>query len=318
MREVFAIAADWLEERRSFALATLVALREAATAPIGTTIAVDESGRIVGNIGAGCYETEIVEACLQTATDGKTRRLDINLTTEDELMGAAGCGAVMQVVAWRPAPAFRDEALAIGAGERDAIVAFTYDEADGSRIAFERVFPPKETLILVGATVLAAELATIGRRLDFNVVVVDPRPPFATQERVPNAHAIVTQWPDDYLPGALSGRTSIVMLSHDPKFDLPALRCALRSEAPYIGLLGSRRSQAARRASLRDDGFDERALARVHGPAGLDIGGATTAETALSILAEIVASRHERLGTPLRTTSRAIHRRSEQAIIKEA
>lgn len=309
MREVFATVAAWMEDGRSFALATLVALRDAAPAPIGTTIAADSGGRITGNIGAGCYETEIVEDCLLTAADGRARPLDINLATEDDLFGGAGCGAIMRVVAWRPEPAFFEEARAIAAGERDAALCFSYESPDGSRELFEHVFPAKETLILIGATALAAELATIGRRLDFTVVVVDPRPAFGTKERLPNADAIVNEWPEDYLPKALSERTSIVVVSHDPKFDLPALRCALRSDAPYIGLLGSRRSQMARRQSLRDEGFDGKALARVHGPAGLDIGGATVGETALSILAEVVASRYERMGTPLRETRRAIHSR---------
>jgi xanthine dehydrogenase accessory factor len=311
VRNVFATAAAWVEEGRTVALATLVTLRESATAPVGTTIAVDSEGRIAGNIGAGCYETEIVDAALRTAADGRTRRLDINLTTEDEVLGGAGCGAMMQVMTWRPERAFREDARAIAEGDRDVRVSFACENADGSPATFEHVYAAKETLILVGATALAAELAAIARRMDFKVVVVDPRPAFATPERVPDADAIVRQWPDDYLPGALSGRTSMVVLSHDPKFDLPALRCALRSEAPYIGLLGSRRSQAARRESLRAEGFDERAISRVHGPAGLDIGGRTAAETAISILAEIVASRHKRMGTPLRTTGEAIHQRSE-------
>lgn len=318
VREVFATASKWLCEGRPFALATLVELREAQTAPIGTTIAVGKSGRIVGNIGAGCYESQIVEACMQTAVDGKTRRLDINLTVEDEVVGGAGCGAVMQVVVWRPEPAFRDEALAIAAGERAARLSFSYDDADGSRVEFRHSYEPKVALILVGATALAAELAAIARRADFKVIVVDPRPAFATPERVPEADAIVREWPDTFLPQALSKKSSIVMLSHDPKFDLPALRCALRSDAPYIGLLGSRRSQAARRASLRDDGFDDAALARIHGPAGLDIGGATATETAVSILAEIVAARHEREGAPLTTTARAIHHRRDRPAVKEA
>lgn len=313
MREIFSVAAQWLDEECDFALATLVALRDAATAPVGTTIAVDARGRVFGNIGAGCYESEIVEASLKTAGDGRTRRLDINLTSDDELMGGTGCGAVMQVVTWRPAPAFRSEARAIAAGERDARLSLEYLEADGSKVEFERVFPPRETLFLVGATALAAELATIAQRLDFRVVVVDPRPAFATKERVPNASEIVREWPDDYLPRVLSERTSIVMLSHDPKFDLPGLRCALKSNAPYIGLLGSRRSQAARRASLREDGFDERALARIHGPAGLDIGGVGIAETALSILAEIVAIRHGGEGLPLQRAQGAIHHDVERA-----
>jgi xanthine dehydrogenase accessory factor len=312
VRNVFAIAAKWLEQDRSFALGTLVALREAATAPIGTTIAVDEHGCVFGNVGAGCYEAEIVEACIQTARDGRSRRLDIDLTVDDEVTGGAGCGAAMELIVWRPKPAFRNVARAIVAGERDVRLIVEDDEGDGSRVAFEHVFAPKDTLILVGATALAAELAAIARRLDFNVVVVDPRPAFATQERIPDACEIVRAWPDDYLPRALSEHTPIVMLSHDAKFDLAGLRCALDSNAPYIGLLGSRRSQAARRASLRATGFDARALERIHGPAGLQLGGTSVAETALSIAAELVAVRHGGDGTPLWIGRGAIHRQLER------
>jgi xanthine dehydrogenase accessory factor len=298
MREIFATAAAWLEEQRPFALATLTALRAAQTAPIGTTIAVDRDGTIVGNIGAGCYETEIVEAALQTALDGEVRRLNINLDADDELMGGTACGAVMQLIVWRPDSAFARDARAIVLGEhsvRLAIEGFTY------------VFAPKPLLLLVGATALAQDIAAIARRADFRIVVVDPRPSFATSERIPDAHAIVRSWPDDYLPGVLTEDASIVVLSHDPKFDIPALSCALRSPASYIGLLGSRRAQAARRGSVRAMGFAESAIARIHGPVGLDIGGATTAETAISILAEIVAVRSGHNGSPLLARSGSIH-----------
>jgi xanthine dehydrogenase accessory factor len=309
VREVFATVSGWLGERRTFALATLVALREAAPAPVGTTIAVDTGGRIAGNIGAGCHEAEVVDACLETAADGETRCVDINLTSDEALLGGTACGAVMQLVVWRPKPDFAGEAAAIAAGEREAAVRFTYEDESGTRVAFEHRFSPKDRLILVGATTLAAELARLGRCLEYNVIVVDPRPAFATKERIPDAHELVSAWPDEYLPGALSERTPVVVLSHDPKFDLPGLRCALRSAAPYVGLLGSRRSQAARRASLRDEGFDDAALTRIHGPAGLDIGGITVAETALSILAEIVAGRRGGEGSPLSSSEGAIHRR---------
>jgi xanthine dehydrogenase accessory factor len=307
MRDVFAVASQWLDQGRPFALATLVALREAATAPIGTTIAVDERGHIAGNIGAGCYESEIVEACVLAAADGRTRTLDINLTSDDELMGGTACGAVMEVVVWRPGAAFAATARDIAAGERDVRFEIRYEREDRAAVTFEHAFASRETLLLVGATTLTAEIATVARRLDFRVIVVDPRPAFATRERVPDADEIVGEWPDEYLPRVLSNRTSIVMLSHDPKLDLPGLRCALASESPFIGLLGSRKGQAARRESLRVEGFSEEALARIHGPVGLDIGGITAAETALSILAEVVASRHQREGTPLRSRGGAIH-----------
>lgn len=298
MREVFATAAAWLEEGTPVALATLSELRAAKTAPIGTTIAVGGDGRIVGNIGAGCYESQIIETAQQTLADGVVRTLDVNLDNDDELDGGTACGAVMRLVIWRPEAPFLDDARAIESGVRAVTLRI------GS---FEHVIPAKQTLILVGATSLAADLAAIGRRMDYNVIVVDPRPAFATAQRVPDAHVIAREWPDDYLPQVLSSSTAIVVLSHDPKFDLPALRCALRSNASYIGLLGSRRAQTARRAALRAEGFDDAALERIHGPGGLDIGGATTAETAISILAEIVAARSGRRGTSLLSASGAIH-----------
>jgi xanthine dehydrogenase accessory factor len=298
MREVFATAATWLEEGRTFALATLAELRAAKTAPIGTSIAVDANGNIAGNIGAGCYESEIIETAMQTLRDGVVRYLDVNLESADELSGGTACGAQMRLVVWRPAPAFLEIARNIASGECSAVLV-----VDG----FEHVFPAKDPLVLVGATSLAAELASIGRRIDLRIIVVDPRPPFATRERIPDADELIRQWPDDYLPQVLNATTSIVVLSHDPKFDLPALRCALRSSAPYIGLLGSRRAQAARRAALRAEGFDDDALARIHGPVGLNIGGATPSETAISILAEVIAYRSGRSGTPLLAEQGAIH-----------
>ena len=298
MREVFSTVAQWLDEDIPCALATLVELRAAKTAPIGTTIAVCGDGRIVGNIGAGCYESEIIESAQRTLADGVLRPLDVNLDGEDELAGGTACGAVMRLLIWRPGRAFAEDARAIAAGERAVTLAIG---------TFEHVFPAKDRLILIGATSLAADLAAIARRMDVHVTVVDPRPAFATTERIPDAHAIVRAWPDDYLPLALSSRAAIVVLSHDPKFDLPALRCALRSDAMYIGLLGSRRAQAARRAALRSEGFDDASLKRIRGPVGLDIGGATTAETAISILAEIVAQRSGRDGRPLLARQGAIH-----------
>lgn len=298
MRNVFTRVAEWLESGHPFALATLVELREAKTAPLGTTIAVDGEDRIVGNIGAGCYEGEIVETALQTLRDGVVRRLDVNLDTADEIAGGTACGAVMRLIVWRPGVSFVNQARAIASGERDAVLAIE---------DFTCTIPANRRLVLVGATALAADLAAIARRAEFHVTVVDPRPLFATRERIPEAHELVREWPDAYLPSVLDEQSAVVILSHDPKFDLPALRCALQSRARYIGLLGSRRAQAARRDALRADGFNESDVARIHGPVGLNIGGTTNAETAISILAEIIADRSGRSGAPLLAAHGAIH-----------
>ncbi|MBV9718094.1 MAG: XdhC family protein [Candidatus Eremiobacteraeota bacterium] len=297
VRDVFETAAVWLEAKRPFALATLVDLRGAKSAAIGTTMAVAVDCELAGNIGAGCFESEIVEAARQTARDGKMRRVDLIAAT-DELLGDASCGVEMHVVVWRPEHAFAVDARAIAAGDRAVYLPVS---------DFRYVVPPREPLILVGATTLAADLAAIARRADFRVVVVDPRPLFATPARLPDADEILKAWPDVALPGLLSARSALVVLSHDPKLDLPALRCALHSDAWYVGLLGSRRAQESRCATLEDEGFAPEALERIRGPVGLDLGATSTGEIAVAILAEMLAVRHARTGAPLRVLRGRIH-----------
>src|ERR1700678_2661624 len=119
MREIFATVAQWLDAGVPCALATLIELRDAKTAPIGTTIAVAGDGRIVGNIGAGCYESEIVETAQRTLADGVLRPLEVNLESDNELTGGTGCGATMSLLIWRPDRAFVADARAIVAGECD-------------------------------------------------------------------------------------------------------------------------------------------------------------------------------------------------------
>jgi xanthine dehydrogenase accessory factor len=298
MREICEEIAQWAASGSRFAAATLVELREAKTAPLGTTIALGPDGAIWGNIGAGCYETEIVEAMTATAADGITRTLDINLDQDDELLGGTACGAVMRVVAWRPDRAFIPIAQAISTGDEDVdlhVAGYTFTIA------------AKSPLYIVGATSLAQELCAIGRRADFRVTVVDPRRAFATPQRLPDADAIVLAWPDEYLPDVLDERSSVVVLSHDPKLDIPALVHALRSPAVYVGLLGSRRAQASRRQALRAAGIPESALERLRGPVGLDLGGVTPAETAVSILSELIAVRRGRSAVPLKGLVGTIH-----------
>ncbi|MGZ3506444.1 MAG: XdhC family protein [Vulcanimicrobiaceae bacterium] len=300
MRDVFAAIAAWLRDGRAFAAATLVETDSAAPAPLGTTIAVDEHGAIVGDIGAGCYESDVVEACVKSLRDGQPHSVIVDL--EDEIFGGTGCGARLHIISWVPPPAFEQDALAIARGDR----AVTLQVPSEPPFAF--TIGERQPLVVVGATSLGAELVSFARRLDFRVIVVDPRTAFATRARLPEADAIVQAWPDDVLPDLLNTATPVIVVSHDRKVDVPALACALRSRSPYIALLGSRRAQKARRETLAGEGFDDGQIARIHGPAGLDLGGATPAETALSILSELVAVRNSRSGAPLRDAAGPIHR----------
>ncbi|MCG8416353.1 MAG: XdhC family protein [Proteobacteria bacterium] len=159
---------------------------------------------------------------------------------------------------------------------------------------FLRVFNPPLRLIVVGAVHIAQSLCPIAAMLGFDVTVVDPRTAFASVERFPGVN-LVTEWPDqalDFL--ALDRRTAVVTLTHDPKLDEPALVRALASEVFYIGALGSKRTQASRLSRLREQGFDDRALARIRGPIGLDIAAQSTAEIAVSITAELVQTLRRR------------------------
>jgi xanthine dehydrogenase accessory factor len=169
----------------------------------------------------------------------------------------------------------------------------------GGDVFFE-VFAPPLTLVIVGAVHVAASLVRLAQTVGFHVQVVDARRTFATRERFPTADELVVAWPQETLKAeALGPQHYVVILTHDPKFDLPALQIALRSQAAYVGLIGSRTTQAKRKTALREAGFGEAELARIHGPVGLDLGGREPAEIALAILAEIVAARHGRSGGKL-------------------
>ncbi len=166
---------------------------------------------------------------------------------------------------------------------------------DEEATVFIEAFPPPQRLFIVGATHTAMPLCRMAKVLGFRVTVVDARSAFATEERFPEADEVVRSWPGEVLEKAtLDANSYVVTLTHDAKFDLPALAQAMRSEAGYIGALGSRRTHERRKVQLRQQGFSDSDLARIHAPVGLDIGGRTPEEIALSILAEMQAVRHGR------------------------
>ena len=158
---------------------------------------------------------------------------------------------------------------------------------------FVEVLRPSPRLIIVGGVHIAMALVALSRTLGFRTVIVDPREAFGNRQRFPDADAVVTEWPDRALERlAPDGATAIVVLTHDPKLDDPALTLALASPAFYVGALGSRRTQEKRRVRLRAAGVAEDRLARLHAPIGLDLGGRSPEEIALAIVAEIVRVRH--------------------------
>ena len=179
---------------------------------------------------------------------------------------------------------------------------------EGEATVFLEAFPPARRLFIVGATHTAIPLCRMARELGFRVSVIDPRSAFASEERFPEADEVFRAWPDEVLASArLDADAYVVTLTHDPKFDLPTLAHALRSEARYVGALGSRSTHERRKQRLREQGFGEADLERIRAPVGLDIGGRSPEEIALAILAEMVAVRHGREGTALRKRQAPIH-----------
>jgi xanthine dehydrogenase accessory factor len=164
---------------------------------------------------------------------------------------------------------------------------------DGPVQVFLEVIPRPPRLVVFGAVHIAAELVPMARRLGFETIVADGRESFLDRERFPEADHLILDWPEAaFAKVGLDRATYVCVLSHDPKFDEPALRIALRSPARYIGAIGSKKTQTQRREWLLGEGFTEADIARVHGPIGLPLGGRRPAETALAILAEMVKARY--------------------------
>lgn len=185
--------------------------------------------------------------------------------------------------------------------EEKSVTKVETDPTTGEEIeVFYEVFPAPPTLLIFGAVHVAQALTRMAKMLGFRVIVSDARAKLATEERFPDADQIIQAWPDDTLSQlSLPPSTYVAILTHDPKFDEPALLGTIETHARYIGAVGSRKTNADRRQRLIDAGVSEASLSRIRGPIGLDIGADTPEEMAISILAEIIAVRHGREGGPL-------------------
>ena len=180
-------------------------------------------------------------------------------------------------------------------------------EHDGTTV-FADVFGPPPRLLVYGAIDTAEALCRLASLLGWRTIVADARARFATRERIPSADELLVAWPEDAIEHVQPDLgTAIVVLTHDDKFDLPLVRGVLATEAFYLGWLGSRRNQERRRGLLLEEGVPQDDLDRISGPAGLDLGAGSREETAISILAEILAVRAGRPGGLLRETSTRIH-----------
>jgi xanthine dehydrogenase accessory factor len=332
MREILADAERWTARRERFALATVVATRRSAPRPIGSKLAVSESGEMAGSVSGGCVENDVYEHAKEVLAGGEPRLVTYGITDEMAFSVGLPCGGEIDVFVEEADPELvaRIRSL-LAANERAVLFTVLEGEETGARSlstgdeeavrrgrshlveregvkVFADVFGPPPRLLVFGAVDTAEELCRLAKQLGWRTIVADARGKFATPERVPSADELLVAWPEEALARVLpSSDTAVVVLTHDDKFDLPALKGALETGAVYIGALGSRRNQARRRDLLLEAGVPEGSLERISGPCGLDIGAATPAETALSIMAEILAVRAGRAGGTLKEGRQRIH-----------
>jgi xanthine dehydrogenase accessory factor len=315
-------------------MARVVATRRSAPRPIGSKLIVSERGELAGSVSGGCVESEVVEAAREVLAGGEPRLVTYGISDDLALSVGLPCGGEIDVWIDEPDPELLQQLADVAREERRAVFFVDLDDgserlvADGDndvaddliraghskvvelhgRRLFADVFGPPPRLLVYGAVDTADALCAAARNIGWRTIVADARSRFATRERLPHADEIIIAWPEETLAQVQPDHaTAIVMLTHDDKFDIPMLTGALASEAFYIGALGSRRNQERRRELLLEAGLDESTVDRISGPAGLDIGAHTPAETALSMLAEILAVRADRDGGRLKDSSGRIH-----------
>jgi xanthine dehydrogenase accessory factor len=297
------------------ALATVVATRRSAPRPVGSKLVVYESGRLLGSVSGGCVESDVAEQAREVIAGGEPRLLTYGITDDQAWEVGLPCGGEIDVFVQRlegEPPEDGDRArVTVLEGPRAGQQWFADDLEGPSRVLEldgEKVFaevpetPPR--LVVVGATDTAEELCRAAGALGWRTVVVDPRPGLVTRERLPSPDDLVVGWPDTL---ELGPDSAVVVLTHEERLDVPALTTALASDAFYVGAIGSRRTQEKRRERLLETALTEKQLERLSGPAGLDLGADTPAETAVSILAEILAVRAGRSGGRLVERSGPIH-----------
>ncbi len=311
----------WRADGKAVALATVVATRRSAPRPLGSKLAVSESGDLAGSVSGGCVESDVAAQAREVLRSGQPRLVSYGIADEDAWEVGLPCGGEIDVFLERvegelPDPEEAQVAFTVVDGERAGerwistngeITRTGLHDLEGEHV-FAEVLGPPPRLLVFGAVDLAEELCRAANALGWRTVVTDARARFATRERISSAGELVVAWPEEVLERFRpDDRTAVVVLTHEERWDLPALVGALASDAFYVGAIGSRRTQERRRERLVEEGVPAHQLERLCGPAGLDLGAATPAETALSILAEILAVRAGRDGGRLRASGERIH-----------
>ena len=306
-------ALTWYREGRGAALATVTQTWGSAPRRIGAQLAISGDGQIEGSVSGGCVEGAVIVEALEAIEVGDHRMLEFGVSDDDAFAVGLACGGTIRILIEPVGAALPETILSDLVATRAARVPVAYevDLVSGARRLTQTEYPdrmrldrsgfedgdqrfvavhnPPLRLIVVGAVHIAQALVPMARIAGYDPVLVDPREVFATSDRFPG-ETILLDWPDEAVKAlGLDPRTALVLLTHDPKLDDPAIAAALGADVFYIGALGSKRTHAKRVERLTEAGFSAAQIARIHGPVGLPLGAAGPAEIAVSILAQMTA-----------------------------
>jgi xanthine dehydrogenase accessory factor len=328
MRDILSILERWTGEGQAVAIGSVIERIGSAPRDPGAALAVAASGEVAGSVTGGCVEPAVIREATEVLHGSRGRICRYGLTDDDGFDVGLSCGGTIAVAVYpldrevlRPLreavendfqvavavqlgeERFGEQRLVSGEGipsdDPTEVAARALLELGESgvvenaagELVFIESYAPRPNLYLFGASDHVAAVATVGKFLGYRVTVCDPRTTFMTRERFQEADELVIEWPDRFLETApIDARTAICLLTHDLKFDVPALKRALASNAGYIGAIGSEKTRTERDARLRDEGVGDADLARLHAPIGIQIGARTPEEVAVTIAAQLIES----------------------------
>lgn len=307
-------ALKWHRDGVGAVLATVVQTWGSAPRRVGAQLVISGRGEIEGSVSGGCVEGAVIMEALDILETGEAKMLEFGVSDDDAFAVGLACGGTIRIWIEPVGGALPEDLLQdlVNARAARTPVAYVINTDTGDRrldkdghqdrfaldrsgfdedgLTFVGIHNPPLRMVVVGAVHIAQSLVRMARMAGYDPYIIDPREAFGSESRFPGER-ILTDWPDEAVDEiGLDTRTALVLLTHDPKLDDPALKRALASECFYIGALGSKRTHAKRVERLIQDGFEQDAIDRIHGPVGLDIGAAGPAEIALSIMAEITHS----------------------------
>ncbi len=305
--EVLKSSARWLEEGHRALLVTVVKTWGSSPRPEGAMLAVRDDGLVVGSVSGGCIEDDLIERVRQRGIEqSRPEAVKYGITAEEAHRFGLPCGGTIQLVLEPLTPqsgiaelcaavedgrlVAREVDMVTGAVRLDAAQATDGVDFDGERLL--TIHGPRYRMLVIGAGQLSRYLCNIAVGLDYQVTVCDPREEYTEEWNIPGTKIVRTMPDDTVIEMKLDERCAVIALTHDPKLDDLALMEALKTPAFYVGALGSRRNNQARRERLKEFDLNEAELARLHGPVGIYIGSRTPPEIAVSILAEVTAAKN--------------------------